>query len=83
MQQPTRGDRSPPEARYAHYFSIGHAACEIVLEFGQFYEADEEPRPHTRIITTPGGASKFLALLKDSMKQYETQYGRTPEDRNE
>jgi len=79
MEQPTRDERTPPEARYANYFSLGHAACEIVLEFGQFYDGDEEPQPHTRIITTPAGANKFLALLKDSMKQYETQYGQTLE----
>lgn len=69
----------PPEARYANYFSVGHAACEIIIDFGQFYQGAEEPPPHTRIITTPANANKLLALLKDSMKQYDTRYGQATE----
>ncbi len=75
MEQPLRTPNIPPEARYANYFSVGHASCEVVFEFGQYYEGDAEPQPHTRIITSPASAHKFLTLLQDSLQQYETQYG--------
>jgi len=76
-------DLIDPEARYANYFSIGQAACEIVFEFAQFYEGDREPHAHTRIITTPIHANKFLALLSDSLQKYQAQYGPIAEAPNE
>ena len=72
-------DKANPEARYANYFSVGHGPCEIVLEFSQHHESDRKPQPHTRIVTTPLNASKFVALLHDSLCQYEAQYGPIPE----
>ncbi len=75
MEQPPHAPSVPPEARYANYFSVGHALCEVVLEFGQYYEGDAQPQPHTRIITSPASANKLLALLQDSLQQYQTQYG--------
>jgi hypothetical protein len=47
----------------------------VILEFAQFYEGDKEPRVHTRIITTPAYARKFLDVLKDSLDRYESVYG--------
>jgi hypothetical protein len=65
----------PPEARYANYFSVGHAGCEVVLEFGQYYEGDAEPAPHTRIITSPINAVRLVELLQESLSQYAAQHG--------
>lgn len=75
-------NRIPPEARYANYFSVGQAACEIVLEFGQCYENEEEPLAHTRIITTPLNANRLLELLSQSLRQYEAQHGPIQETRS-
>lgn len=73
--EPSGADKIHPEARYANYFSIGYAACEIVLEFAQYYESEQEAPPHTRIVTTPRNAHKLVHLLHDSLRQYEAQYG--------
>jgi hypothetical protein len=63
------------EARYANYFTAGHNAFEVILEFGQFYEGDAEPRMHTRIITTPAYAKTFLEVLQDLLSRHENQFG--------
>jgi hypothetical protein len=75
-------ENSPPsssgehaEARYANYFTAGHNAFEVILEFGQFYEGDRQPRMHTRIITTPAYAKTFLEVLQDLLKRHEKQFG--------
>ena len=78
MNQPG-AEKLNPEARYANYFSIGRDACEILLEFVQYHESDQEPEPHTRIVTTPLNATRFVELLHDSLCQYEAQYGSIPE----
>jgi len=75
-EQPAMGNLSAErEGRYANYLKAGHNAFEVVLEFAQFYEDDEQPRVHTRIITTPAYARKFLDVLKDSLDQFESVYG--------
>lgn len=63
------------EGRYANYFTAGHNAFEVILEFAQFYEGDVQPRVHTRIITSPAYARTFLQVLKDSLDEYESVYG--------
>ena len=68
----------PGEARYANYFSVGHTAFEVILEFGQFYESDSEPRLHTRIVTSPVYANTLLVLLRDSLRRYERAFGPIP-----
>jgi len=75
-EQPRTGNLgAEPEGRYSNYFKAGHNAFEVILEFAQFYEGDEQPRVHTRIITTPAYARKFLEVLKDSLDRYESAYG--------
>ncbi len=66
---------SVPDARYANYFSVGNADCEVVLEFGQYYQGDEQPMPHTRIIVSPINAKRLLALLGETLEQYVAQRG--------
>jgi hypothetical protein len=75
-------EKSPPssstehaEARYANYFTAGHNAFEVILEFGQFYEGDAQPRMHTRIITTPRYAKTFLEVLQDLLNRHENLFG--------
>jgi Protein of unknown function (DUF3467) len=63
------------EARYANYFTAGHNAFEVILEFGQFYEGDPQPRRHTRIITTPAYAKTFLEVLQGLLNRHENLFG--------
>jgi len=63
------------EARYANYFTAGHNAFEVLLEFGQFYEGDAQPRMHTRIITTPAYVKTFQEVLQDLLNRYEDLFG--------
>jgi hypothetical protein len=63
------------EGRYANYFKAGHNAFEVILEFGQFYEGDAQPRMHTRIVTTPAYAKTFLGVLQDLLGRHEKEFG--------
>jgi len=64
-----------PEARYSNYFHIGFNAFEVILEFGQHYEGDEEPSMHTRIVTAPAYAAGLLELLQTALADYEQKFG--------
>jgi hypothetical protein len=66
-------------ARYSNYVSVGHAAFELIFEFGEFYEGTMDPQLHTRIVMTPGYAKAFLSLFRESLQQYETAFGTLPE----
>jgi hypothetical protein len=68
-------DASPLEGRYANCFKVGHNAFEFILDFGQLYTKDEEPKMHTRIITSPVYVKAFLETLRDSVDQYEHSFG--------
>ena len=75
------GVSKPDVARYANYFSVGHTALEVIIEFGQFYRGDREPQTHTRIVTSPAYASMLLALLGDSLQRYEVSFGPIPKEK--
>jgi hypothetical protein len=68
-----------PEAAYANFFKVGHNAVEVVLDFGQQYSSWQEPRLHTRVVTSPVYAKAFLGLLSRSLTQYESAFGPIPE----
>lgn len=63
------------EARYANYFKVGYNALEFLLDFGQFYPESERPRLHTRIVTSPTYAKALLEILRESVVQYEEEFG--------
>jgi uncharacterized protein DUF3467 len=63
------------EGRYANHFSIGHNAFEVILQFGQFYEGNNQPVMHTRIVTSPAYAQILLQLLTRSLAEYESTFG--------
>ena len=77
MTQKSAADNSEDarEGRYANHFFIGHNAFEFILEFGQFYEGNEKPLMHTRIVTSPAYALRFLELLNQAMDQYQNTFG--------
>jgi hypothetical protein len=60
---------------YANYFEVGHTAFEIVIDFGQRYEASQPSRCHTRIVTSPVYARALLETLAATMKEYERRFG--------
>jgi hypothetical protein len=65
----------PPLGRYANYCEIGHNSWEVVLDFGQFYRENNQPRVHTRIIMSPTSAKVLLHTLEDSLLRYEQTFG--------
>jgi Protein of unknown function (DUF3467) len=68
-------DANPLEGKYANYFKVGHNAFEFILDFGQLYLEGEEPKIHTRIITSPVYAKAFLETLENTLDQYERGFG--------
>jgi Protein of unknown function (DUF3467) len=81
MDSEWKGGRvdAPPEGRYTNYFKIGHNAFELIIDCGQCYAENEKPQLHTRIITNPGYGKALLNTLRDSLDEYEKNYGRTGE----
>jgi len=70
---------NPPEARYVNYFKIGYNAFELIIDCGQCYALNEEPRLYTRIVTSPAYGKVLLKTLRDSLQEYEKAYGRIGE----
>lgn len=65
----------PLLGRYANYFEVGHNAWEVVLDLGQLYPGNDQPRVHTRIIMSPTYARALLRMLEESLLRYERTYG--------
>lgn len=68
-------DRNTLEGRYANYFEVGYNAFEFIFDFGQLYAAGEQPKIHTRIVTSPVYAKAFLETLENTLDQYERGFG--------
>jgi hypothetical protein len=76
MDSEVRGETSnPPEGRYANYFKIGCNAFELIIDCGQCYAHDGEPRFHTRIITSPSYGKALLKTLTKCIGEYDKNYG--------
>ena len=65
----------PREGRYANNFHIGYNAFEMILQFGQYYEGNAQPVMHTTIITSPAYAENLLELLRNTLTQYQKNFG--------
>jgi hypothetical protein len=68
-------DAAKLEGKYANYFKVGHNAFEFVIDFSQFYPESEEAELYTRVITNPRYAKALLETLKESIEQYEQEFG--------
>jgi hypothetical protein len=68
------------EGKYANYFKVGHNAFEFLLDFGQYYPETEEEELYTRIVTSPCYAKSLLKTLRDSIEQYEKNFGSIKEE---
>jgi hypothetical protein len=63
--------KEPLEGKFANFFRVGHNVYEFVIEFGQVYQAEEEPRMHTRIVTSPAYAHELVEILQRALREYE------------
>ena len=63
------------EGLYANYFEVGHAKCEFVIVFGQYFGPEGEPVPHTHVVTGPVQAKELASLLVKSLGEYEHEHG--------
>lgn len=64
-------NRVPLEGRYANFFRVGQNAYEVIIEFGQLYQAEHSPRIHSRIVTSPAYARELLRTLEQALEQHE------------
>ena len=72
--EPPLPAKKPVEARYSNYFEIGFNSHEIVIDCGQYYDGDPEPRILNRIITSPAYAQSLLELLQKTLQEHKFQY---------
>ena len=63
------------EGRFANYFKVGHNSFEFVLDFSQLSPESEEAELYTRVITNPKYPKALLETLKESIEQYEQEFG--------
>ncbi len=64
---------------YANFFKVGYNAAEFLLHFGRRLE--EGPGEfYQQIVTSPGHAKTFSNLLQKSLGEYESRFGKIPED---
>lgn len=68
------------EGKYANYFAVGFSAYEYVFDFGQSYSENEGAELYTRVVLSPVHAKNFLKTLKNSIAQFEADYGAIQED---
>ena len=67
--------RNPLEGRYVNYFKIGYNAFELIIDCGQCYADNEEPRLYTRIVMSPSYGKALLKTLRESLDEYEKTHG--------
>jgi hypothetical protein len=71
----TEGACGAPLGKYANHFTVGHNAFEIVIDFGQWYDGDEDVQLHTRIVTSPRYAQILIHMLSDALEQHHERFG--------
>jgi hypothetical protein len=59
------------EGRYANHVKIGVNESEVILDFGQYYPEEDQPKYHTRIILAPLYAEALLETLIGALAQFE------------
>jgi hypothetical protein len=67
-EEHTRGKQAL-EGKYANHVQIGVSESEVVLDFGQYFLEEDQPRFHTRIIMTPLDARALLETLRRALDQ--------------
>jgi hypothetical protein len=62
------------EGKYANCFHVGYNALEVLIEFGQCHNG-ENNLLHTRIILQPLFCMELISTLHKCIDQYEQQHG--------
>ena len=60
---------------YANYFKVGYNAFEFIIDCGQQYSDNNDIEFLARIITNPVIAKDLVAVLRESIDQYEQVHG--------
>jgi len=68
------------EGQYANWFKVGFNAYEFVIDFGQYYQENDEEKLCIRIVTSPAYAKRFLKVFEKSIEEYQAKYGIIPEE---
>jgi hypothetical protein len=61
--------------QYANYFKVGYNAVEFVIDYGQFFNGDDETALCGRIITSPSYVRCLIDTLSDAMIDFERKHG--------
>jgi len=65
------------EGRYANCFRIGYNALEFLIDFAQCGPDSKIATLHTRIVTSPEYGRVLLALLADSISEFDAKDNKT------
>lgn len=68
------------EARYANAFRVGQNDSEFLFEFGQYDDAYDTERFHTRLVTSPRYAKAILMTLQSAIDEHEAVHGSLSDD---
>ena len=63
------------QGKYANLASITHTDGEFILDFMFLHPGTPGGRVHTRIISSPKHAKRFVAALADNIRRYEEKFG--------
>ncbi|MFA5139822.1 MAG: DUF3467 domain-containing protein [Elusimicrobiota bacterium] len=77
-------EESVGQGKYANLASIGHTDGEFILDFMFLHPGTPGAKVHTRIISSPKHAKRFMAALADNIRRYEAKFGPIgPEPKND
>ena len=68
-------DEDVDQGLYVNFANIFHNPTEFVIDFGRVVPGKREVKIHSRIITTPFHAKRFMETLAQNIANYEQKYG--------
>ncbi|HBL18796.1 MAG: hypothetical protein A2X36_15695 [Elusimicrobia bacterium GWA2_69_24] len=68
-------DEPTAKGLYTNLALISHSETEFVLDFTFLQPQPRKAKVHTRIITSPVHAKRFLWALQDNLRKFETRFG--------
>lgn len=69
-------DEKTARGRYTNAAAVSHGECEFVLDFLFLQPGQAGAKVHTRVVTSPLHAKRFLAALKENLERRERNFGR-------
>ncbi len=76
------------KAKYANFFKVGYNAYEFIIDFCQYYSANEccseteKAELCQRFITSPAYAKALLKVMQQSIEEYEKTFGTIDEEQS-